>query len=312
MTALQEWNRVLARAPQLRSTSAFVVERPDRRSESPVPIGTPQHLQTTEGLERELMRRTRERIASLNGDSILGYDAGYRPEPGEIAALRIAEIDGLEELRQLIVAGDLPAFSGDDADRRRLLLYGVSLGRADDAIVCIQRFSARQILKTDKVLYFLMQDAVYQAMTEDGFAFDLNFDLFLSGEYAFAVDHAVLHQTMGYLRDVQARAREHATALVQQLPLANAAAFIDACERDMRFARKVAGIVSRSGFARITVPELVRHATTHNIELQQENGRLVFSNATSERWVLLKLMDDDYLDSLLTGAKYEVNSKRAH
>jgi hypothetical protein len=37
--------------------------------------------------------------------------------------------------------------------------------------------------------------------------------------------------------------------------------------------------------------------------------KLVFDPEPSRRWILLKLLDDDYLTSVMTELKYEVNSK---
>jgi hypothetical protein len=55
----------------------------------------------------------------------------------------------------------------------------------------------------------------------------------------------------------------------------------------------------------------IRERPELDIELAGEPGgeRLVFRSAPSQRWKILKLLDDDYLHSLLTDADYEANSK---
>jgi SH3-like domain-containing protein len=47
------------------------------------------------------------------------------------------------------------------------------------------------------------------------------------------------------------------------------------------------------------------------VEVVQNNGQemLVFDPDPSRRWILLKLLDDDYLNSVMTHLRYEVNSK---
>ena len=42
-----------------------------------------------------------------------------------------------------------------------------------------------------------------------------------------------------------------------------------------------------------------------------ENGeeRLLFEGNPDKRWLILKLLDDDFLGSIMTNQKYEVNSK---
>ena len=43
----------------------------------------------------------------------------------------------------------------------------------------------------------------------------------------------------------------------------------------------------------------------------RRNGeeKLRFDNSRERRWLILKLLDDDYLGSVMTRQKYEVNSK---
>jgi hypothetical protein len=38
---------------------------------------------------------------------------------------------------------------------------------------------------------------------------------------------------------------------------------------------------------------------------------LLFESDPKKRWLILKLLDDDYLGSIMTQEKYEVNSKSA-
>jgi len=38
---------------------------------------------------------------------------------------------------------------------------------------------------------------------------------------------------------------------------------------------------------------------------------LLFEANLTKRWLILKLLDDDYLDSTMTHEKYEVNSESA-
>ena len=37
---------------------------------------------------------------------------------------------------------------------------------------------------------------------------------------------------------------------------------------------------------------------------------LVFDSSIYRRWNILKLLDDDFVESAMTGRKYEANSKR--
>ena len=50
-----------------------------------------------------------------------------------------------------------------------------------------------------------------------------------------------------------------------------------------------------------------------DVQIVQDSGqeKLLFEASLEKRWLILKLLDDDYLGSIMTHEKYEVNSKSA-
>jgi hypothetical protein len=311
MTPTQDWAALHERVARLHAVSAVVVTRPDRGAEADL-LGVPHRLNLTNDLSADLRSRVRSRIDGHAGLRVVPYDVGHRPDDSEIIGLRIGDVDGLGEFRESIRGDDLDSFDSGTANRRKLLLNGVVLGRGADSVVCLQQFSSRQILKRDTILYLIHQHGVYRQLEEDGFSFDLNFDLFLSGDSVFARNKSVLERVMRYMDQVRQFAETHARSMAAKIPLSNPDVFVRACCSDLRMAAKVASIVRRPTFASLTVPRIRRHVTHHGLTIPvDDGGRFVFSNAPEERWQLLKLLDDDYLDSQLTDAKYEVNSKVA-
>jgi hypothetical protein len=99
----------------------------------------------------------------------------------------------------------------------------------------------------------------------------------------------------------------------KRIPIANADAFKQACTSQRRFMTKLAMVASRPYFGRITMNDLRRTIREHQLEIEivKEEGRdhLKFDPDPSRRWILLKLLDDDYLNSNMTDNKYEANSK---
>ena len=79
---------------------------------------------------------------------------------------------------------------------------------------------------------------------------------------------------------------------------------------------KLAVISTKPYLAQIAIADIRRAIEEHGlpVEVVQEHGeeKLVFDPDPSRRWILLKLLDDDYLNSVMTHLKYEVNSKIPH
>ena len=65
----------------------------------------------------------------------------------------------------------------------------------------------------------------------------------------------------------------------------------------------------------MTMQDLRRTITECNLEVQivEENGqeKLVFEANPNKRWLILKMLDDDFLGLIMTDQKYAVNSKSA-
>jgi len=78
---------------------------------------------------------------------------------------------------------------------------------------------------------------------------------------------------------------------------------------------KLAQIARKPYLQRVTMQDIRRTIDEFQLDLRivEENGeeKLLFEPGTKKRWLLLKLLDDDYLGSVMTNQKYEVNSKSA-
>ena len=78
---------------------------------------------------------------------------------------------------------------------------------------------------------------------------------------------------------------------------------------------ELAQIARKPYLGRVTMQDIRRTIDEFHIDVQivQENGhdKLLFEGSPTKRWLILKLLDDDYLGSTMTHEKYEVNSKSA-
>jgi hypothetical protein len=50
----------------------------------------------------------------------------------------------------------------------------------------------------------------------------------------------------------------------------------------------------------------------HCVEIVKKNGKEMLLFDPKDKWAVLRLLDDDYLGSALTGEKYEVTGKRPY
>lgn len=104
-------------------------------------------------------------------------------------------------------------------------------------------------------------------------------------------------------------------SIMERVPLSNIDEFRAQCTGQMQMMAKLAQIVRKPYLPNITMQDIRRTIDEFalDVDIVNENGedRLLFDASPRKRWLILKLLDDDYLGSIMTRQKYEVNSKSA-
>jgi hypothetical protein len=112
---------------------------------------------------------------------------------------------------------------------------------------------------------------------------------------------------------VLVKAKTAARELHKQVPIANFGDFEQACSSDSRLADKLLAVRGRDYFSRLNYAMLQPVISQFNLTIPTKdvNGQtqLVFESGPAGRFRILKLVDDDYLRSSMTGHGYEANSK---
>ena len=118
-----------------------------------------------------------------------------------------------------------------------------------------------------------------------------------------------------YFEELRAKADETVTTILQHIPISNADAFRAAGTGQMQMMAKLAQIAKKPYLNRVTMQDIRRTIDAFHLDvrIEREDGqdKLVFEANPNRRWVILKMLDDDYLGSVMTDQKYEVNSKSA-
>jgi hypothetical protein len=78
---------------------------------------------------------------------------------------------------------------------------------------------------------------------------------------------------------------------------------------------KLAQIARKPYLNRVTIQDIRRTIQEFHLDVRivQEDGeeKILFEQNPNKRWLILKLLDDDFLGSIMTNQKYEVTSKSA-
>ncbi len=114
--------------------------------------------------------------------------------------------------------------------------------------------------------------------------------------------------------DISHQATETLKLVTTQIPIKNQEAFEKACTTQLSMMEKLSRIAKNPYLKSLTLADIQRTIREFKLDIEvvgkNQEAQLVFDPHPQKRWLILKLLDDDYLDSTLTRKRYEVNSKR--
>ncbi|MBT9151787.1 MAG: hypothetical protein DDT40_01983 [candidate division WS2 bacterium] len=91
--------------------------------------------------------------------------------------------------------------------------------------------------------------------------------------------------------------------------LSNTSTLVDFCKKNSNMARKMVRIMQGGFYRNMTtdsIQTIVDGYDLDDITFDSEGKLIVTQNNT---WIVLKILDDDYLESKITSNKYEAHSK---
>ena len=242
------------------------------------------------------------------------YDPGFKPEPNQVVYV---DLRAVESIRDIVTAvrqvGRAAQFGGDAETIRQLRFYAISTGAGARRATFFRVYSQKKELSTSGMLAAVFRRGAYDRLRSPAFLFDDDIDCVAAGNYLFIRRVSNFQRIFRYFEEVRARAGETADVVMLRIPISNGDAFRAACVRDLQMAAKVNQIARKPYLPRVTMADLRRTIDEFRlgVTIVAEDGqdKLVFNNQGSQRWEILRLLDDEYLGSTMTHQLYEVNSK---
>ena len=159
----------------------------------------------------------------------------------------------------------------------------------------------------------MMRAGTYNHIRNKVFLFDELVDCFNWGGNLYIRNVVQFQRIFRYFAKLLARADATLQQVARRIPIGNIDAFRDACKVNTLMAAKLSAIAKKPYLNRVRMDDIKRAIKDFKLQIpiKIENGQeqLVFESSLQGRWLILKLLDDDYLGSIMTREKYEVNSK---
>jgi hypothetical protein len=122
-------------------------------------------------------------------------------------------------------------------------------------------------------------------------------------------------QIFRYFERVREAGREALRVVSERVKIDNFERFEALCEGHLNMLAKLKNIAAKEYLQRVTMKDIKRVIKQFKLPavIIDKDGeeRLVFDPEAKDKWLILRILDDDYLGSVMTRLKYEANSKRA-
>lgn len=308
--ALQRLSQVLGNNP-----AANVVIASDPDPETGVVL---QRLTLRQELAGEFLTTTQNAVPAINEDLTLRpYDPGYTPSAHELSYIELANYrDIAEQVRQVSQVQQAELFREDDEIVDHLRFYAIIISpTARHRAAFFRTYSPTRELTRHRGFAALFDRGSYNRVDRKIFLFDYGIDCFSWDGYLFIRNVAAFQRIFKYFEELRARANETVDTVSARIPISNLDEFRAACTGQLQMMSKLAQIAKKPYLNQVTIQDIRRTIDAFHLDVQivQEHGqeRVLFEKGAKKRWLLLKLLDDDYLGSIMTNQKYEVNSKSA-
>lgn len=216
-------------------------------------------------------------------------------------------------------AADLKLF---DAKKRGIgqLRFSMLWAETDSGRALLYRqLAPRQIVARTGKIPVLQRGDRLDLIEGDTLLIDRSVDAVVVGGYAFFEDRPRFQKLFGFLQDLQARAEETFDDVTSSLQISNLAEMRTAATTQLAMLGKMASIQRKlesfpayrdaMTMEKLAVFVANNPQTGVQIEGQGSAAKFVFQSDLEHRFKILKLLDDDYLQSQLTTLNYDANSK---
>lgn len=300
------------------TTNVLMAARAEEEDEAK-PAFEVQRVGISEGLANRFQTIVRQGIANDAGEFHLRqYDLEYKLDDHELFYINLddipetkAQLDRIENVNQA------EKFRRDAEFAERLAFYSIGIEDGQGRQATFYRKHSPKNVLANGFLARLIDRDYFEELETEVYLFDRQIDFFTFGNHLFINRAYDFRLVFKRFEQLQQQVEENVQDITNQVPIENSDDFLEACKKQPQMVSKVAHVASRPYLTEITFDDLRRTIDAFNLEVKitqddQGNDQLVFESDFENRWTILKMLDDDYLGSVLTDRQYEVNSKVEH
>lgn len=277
-------------------------------------------INLTPGLAAELAgyaQKTRDRLEDAG---LLAYGPATLVPLQHWMHVPVADAGTLAPTEDVVRTQDLLPFTDKTASTVSLTMVAARFNIPNYPSVTFYRIADSLLQMKKTVVGLVRVGGVYGKLEPaDVLLLRPEFDVVVIGGFAFFTKKPTFEQAFGFLEELKKQSLATFNAVTSSLKVDGMDALRAACTSQPQMMAKMASI-KRSMDAdpeyakAMTMPKLIAYIEKHphvKIEIigAGKNRKLVFDPKPTHRFQIVKLLDDDFLRSILTEREYEAGSK---
>lgn len=266
----------------------------------------------------EIFQGAADWLRSLADTDLIRYEVGnFYVAESDSAYLRLEDLgDSASLLTQITDIHRVPSYSNDSELLHSASFLAVVVQSTGQQLVLFKHLTPTFILNRSGMRHrFLHQNGRFSRLDEVVVQFNDKYDCVAASDHLFIVNRSGFEKIFGFGELKVEHARGVLRDLVDILPFSDPDLFIDACLRDQRLHKKVESMMRRDVYRSVSLDEIEKVAIARKLPVAFETDAsgcriIMFDGSRASRRAILALLDDDHVQSVLTGNPYEATSKR--
>ncbi|MGI9059473.1 MAG: Kiwa anti-phage protein KwaB-like domain-containing protein [Ktedonobacteraceae bacterium] len=218
----------------------------------------------------------------------------------------------LEQLGPLKALTSIDSYDANDRFISALRFYVIAVQPLSEEPIYFFRTYTHKKLLNRSLIYAIFQHDWYDLVTDAVLVFDSKVDCLCRGDAMFIFDKKGFQNIFCFFDEVRQIAKGALESIKVCIPIKNFDEFTNDCGRHIWKQRMLKNIASKSYLSKITIDH-IKKVIDHNklpVQIVNEDGKEKLVYDPKNKWVILNLLDDNYLWSMLTEIKYEVTGKQ--
>jgi hypothetical protein len=264
---------------------------------------------------REVFRNVREHLES---EIVLrAYDAGSKPDSHEVEYFVLEDFEVVNaQILPLVSIARPQVFSADEEFVGRLRFYVMVMRFSDGGgpVYAFRTYSKHKELQQSHMFGFVFARGQFNRVAEPVFLFDSLCDCIATDGVMLVLKQDSFQKVFRYFEMVRRAADATLARIRERIPISNFRAFEDSCRTHIQKLAKLKNIAQKPYLDRITMRDIKKAIRRYQLPVQvtRQDGTEMLVYNENDRWAILRLLDDDYLESIMTDEAYEVTGKRRH